>query len=350
MKINFVLSAILVILNGSQSSEAQLICYNYNETFTYISVKCDNSKQQSVEFTILDKNYIKWHNVNLKELILSSDNITSFKSGIFTQVKYVEKIHLDNNELSSIDFNEFKNNSKLTHLDMGFNKITKIHPIQVSSNIEIINLEIHNNDLTDFSELCNLKKLKVLNLSRNRRLDLSKVMFNCWSDLTHLFLTDTNLKSLNHDYRMFTGCNKLEYLNLMENELEMLCLQRFPELHGLEYFNIRNNSLTNLDVHGLKQKFQNLWRITTTGNKWSCNYQKKLTPRMNQLNLQEYPNYAPTNEKNCLESAKNDESDAIEICPEDDRLLGISFWIIFIFDCILTIIDVLVFLRYYCFE
>jgi Leucine rich repeat len=346
MKFNCVLSAILLILNGSQSSKAQLNCYNYYKNYTYSIVKCENSKQESVEFTIWDKDYIKWQNVNIKELILTSNKITSFKSGIFTQFINVEKIHLDDNELSSIDFNEFESNSKLTHFDVGFNKITKIQPIQVSSNIELTNLEIHNNDLTDISELCNLKKLKMINLSRNRRLDLSKVLFNCWSKLTHLFLTDTNLKSLNHDYRMLTGCNKLEYLNLMDNELGMLCLQRFPELPGLMFFNIRNNSLTNLDVHRLNDKFHNLTHITTTGNKWSCTYQHNLTQWMIDLSIKEYPNFNPEDEKRCSESANNDESGAVEICPEDDRLLAISFWIIFVFDCIL-VITVLVLLRYY---
>jgi Leucine-rich repeat (LRR) protein len=327
-------------------------------------VKCGNSKQEIVEFTILDKNDIKWQHVNLKELILTSNKITSFQSGIFTQVKYVEKIHLDNNELSSIDFNEFESNSKLTHLDVGFNKITKIQPIQVSSNLEIINLEIHNNDLIDISELCKLKKLKMLNLSRNRRLDYSKVMFNCWSDLTHLFLTDTNLKRLNHNYHMLTGCNKLEYLNLMDNELGMLCLQRFPELPGLQYFNIRNNSLTNLDVHGLKQTFNSLSHITTTGNKWSCNYQHNLTQWMTDLSIIEYDNNNPKDEETCLESANTDESGTVEISSKiDDDIktetkdksndnksnnpqLGIPFWIIFFLNCILCII-VLVLLKYY---
>jgi Leucine-rich repeat (LRR) protein len=307
MKFLSVLSALLVIVNVSRTSETISHCEK-----STTNLKCTNQKQQTVEFSFEGQQQFNWNDI--KDLRLTKNRITSLKKGIFTQFINVEKMHLDDNELSKIDFNEFGSNSKLTDLDVGFNNIADIQPIQQS--LGIINLEIHNNDLTDILELCNLKKLKMLNLSRNRKLDVSNVMFNCWSELTHLFLVETNLKSLNHDYHILIDCKKLEYLNLMDNELGMICLQRFPELSGLKYFNIRNNSLTNLDVHGLKQKFQNLEHITTTGNKWSCNYHQNMTNWMKQQKLQEYPNYVPAYEKNCSESANNDESGAVETCPE----------------------------------
>jgi Leucine rich repeat len=338
MKFISLLSAILVILNGPQSSE---IMGNYYEKLS--------AKSQTP---------FNWFDV--KNLRLTGQNIPSLKIVAFTELKNVEEINLDRNELSTIDFKEFESNLKLWYLNVGFNKITEIQKIVKSTNVNIINLQIYNNDLTDISELCNLRMLKVLNLSRNRRLDFSKVKFNCWSDLTELFLTETNLKILHHDYSMLTGCKNLAYLNLMENDLRMLCLQGFPELPGLTFLNVRNNSLTNLDVQGLKKQCKSLMNITTTGNKWSCDYQKNLTQLMEQFNIKETWNHDPRNEGNCLLSARNDKSGAVEICPTfDDQTtvtsnkgksnnteLVITFWILFLLACGLFI-TVLVLLRYY---
>jgi hypothetical protein len=54
---------------------------------------------------------------------------------------------------------------------------------------------------------------------------------------------------------------------MMENDLELICLgRRFPILPQLQHLNIRENSLIDLDVEGLKKKIQVLSRITTDGN------------------------------------------------------------------------------------
>jgi Leucine rich repeat len=362
MKFSSVLSALLVILNGSQSSEAIINCWEEDKINKI--VKC-NWEHQIGELNLSDQKQINWHVV--KKFKLTGNKITFFKSEFFTELKNVEKIDLYQNELSTIDFNEFESNLKLWDLNVGFNKITKIQQIAKSTNASITNLHIHNNDLSDISELCNLRKLKELNLSRNRRLDLSKVKFNCWSELTHLLLTETNLKSLNHDYRMLTGCKKLEYLNLMENDLRMLCLQRFPELPGLTFLNVRNNRLTNLDVQELKKQFKSLMKITTTGNEWSCDYQYDLTQLMEKLNMKETWNHGPPGEGNCLLSARNDKAGPVDICPTfvdqttetSDKgtdtesnntelaiVLRIQFLLLACGLCI-TILEILVLLRYY---
>jgi Leucine-rich repeat (LRR) protein len=202
---------------------------------------------------------------------LSSSRINSFEIGFFVKLKNVQRIHFINNKLTTIDFNEFAKNSKLEYLDVSKNQINEINSIKNSTVINITSLMIHDNDLTDISELCKLKKVKTLNLSGNRRLDYSKVTFSCWSELAHLYLAETNLKNINHDYRVLAGCNKLVDLDLSDNALGILCFEYFPALPKLANLNIRNNNLINLDVREMKRKFQGLLNVVIAGNKWSCN-------------------------------------------------------------------------------
>jgi Leucine-rich repeat (LRR) protein len=216
------------------------------------------------------QNAFNWSEI--RKLLITNNGIKSFKNGFFHKFNHAEEISLDDNELKLIDFNEFSENIKLVTLSVSNNQISEITPIKTATDIKIIKLEAQDNDLTDISELCKLTRLTVLHLSRNQRLDYSNVMFNCWSELTQLYLADTNLKHLNHDYRVLTGCNTLRFLNLKDNNLETLSFENFPVLSKLRYLDIENNSLIELDVQELKRSLPSLLMIVIISNKWSCDY------------------------------------------------------------------------------
>jgi Leucine-rich repeat (LRR) protein len=317
-------------------------------------IKCSNTKSVPVSDWSFVETF-KWEDI--KQIQITGNQIISFKAGIFTKFTNVETIDINGNQLKTVDFNEFASNSKLKDLNVGYNQIIKIQTIKDSAEINITNLEIHNNDLTDITELCKIRQLKKLNLSRNRRIDFSKVKFSCWSGLTHLFLTDTNLKELGHDYRMLTGCNKLEYLNLMENDLELICLgRRFPILSQLQHLNIRNNSLIDLDVEGLKRKFQVLSKITTTGNEWSCDYLiYNLKIALKKSNIEEFrDNLAILTyiEKSCIknEYISKTRYETIQKCKDIEEskssFFFVPYWIFVILECVLFMTEV-VLLKFY---
>jgi Leucine-rich repeat (LRR) protein len=291
----------------------------------------------------------------VRDLLFNKTGIKSLKRGIFTKFTNVKTINLSGNELSAMDFNEFANNGKLQNLYVSNNKITDIKPMNNSIEISITTLMIFNNNLADISELCKLKKVKKLNLSGNRKLDYSKVTFSCWSELTHLYLADTNLKHLNHDYRMLAGCNKLNGLDISFNNLEMLCFGNFPVLPKLNYLNINNNSLINLDVVELKKKCQILSSILIAGNKWSCTYYwGTLKTKLEKSGIT-----GTLKNTDCLEKSANQE---IRSCPKiernstdpepqqtkkDTKVSGIhvvTFWIFFALDCVLLIVVIILFL------
>jgi hypothetical protein len=165
-----------------------------------------------------------------------------------------------------------------------------------------------------------------------------------------LSLADTNLKNLNHDYRVLTGCNQLEYLNLMDNNLEMLCFEQFPALPRLTELNIRNNSLINLDVLELKKKFQNLSEIIMTGNDWSCNfYVEALKPHLKESRIIDKSLDGFLNEAVCLHGSVAVE---MKICPKIERNLKYNkqgedqFWIFILLNCVTFITDMILLRSY----
>jgi hypothetical protein len=110
----------------------------------------------------------------------------------------------------------------------------------------------------------------------------------------------------------------------MDNNLEILCFERFPDLHQLTKFNIRNNSLINLDVPELKKKVPSLKKIATTGNKWSCDYYElTLTIALKESNVTEISNFTPKSEKKCLtvEDMLKVAESKVKICPRMDEIV-----------------------------
>jgi Leucine-rich repeat (LRR) protein len=265
-----------------------------------VTLVCYGVQQGPVSYwSNVEKDEIQWSAI--QHLKLNWNGIESLSTGFFTNFTNLTSIDLRDNKISAFDFDEFGNNPELIELRVDNNQISEIKTIRSSTVVNITKLTMSNNDLNEISELCKVKKLVTLDLSRNRRLDFNKLEFNCWSELNLLFLAETNLKSLHHDYRMLTGCNKLTYLDLMDNNLEMLRIEKFPALPALMHLNIRNNSLVNLDVAKLKEKFQNLLTITVTGNKWSCDYYAiELKKQLTKFKIQEGQTFAHQNENLCL--------------------------------------------------
>jgi Leucine rich repeat len=272
-------------------------------------------------------------------LWFTKNKINSFKKGSFNKFINVRTIDLSENNLNIIDFNEFARNSKLQALAVNKNQISKIEPIEISTIINITSLMIHNNDLINISELCKLKKVKKLDLSRNRRLDFSSVSFNCWNELTHLYLAETNMKNLNHDYQVLAGSNKLIFLDLSDNNLDILCFQHFPVLLELTVLNIRNNSLVSLDVQELKRKFQDLWFIAMGNNDWTCDYYEgTLKKQLGESKINE-----TDNKDNCSPNPKHT---GVRSCRKIDKIdkiddmLVVSFWILCALVCVVYAFEI----------
>ncbi|GAB5555734.1 MAG: hypothetical protein Sapg2KO_53250 [Saprospiraceae bacterium] len=145
---------------------------------------------------------------NLKELIVGNNALTAISLNENTAL---EKLYLNSNQLSAI---ELSNNPALTYLSIGRNELQGID-VSANVNLQYLNLEANS--------------IKSLDVSNNPKLVELSVLVNELSSITGLEQT--------------TGLKKL---NLGWNDLESLTLN----ISSLEWINIEQNLLTNLNVNG----------------------------------------------------------------------------------------------------
>jgi Leucine-rich repeat (LRR) protein len=227
---------------------------------THLQLKSQNQLTlQNKTFSGLD---------GLVTLRLSNNSIVGLPDRVFEPLKNIEEINLSRNKLTSINLDQFANNQKLQKLHLEFNRIKVVQPIHHKGEFSIREIWINNNKLVDVSEMCKVRKLKVLTLSNNPDLNFDSFEFSCWNELTHLYLRHTNLKRMDNNYQTFAGLMKLEFLDLGGNELEWFV--KFPQLRKLTFLDISRNKLSSVNVTELKKTFERLEKVNLNDNPWIC--------------------------------------------------------------------------------
>jgi Leucine-rich repeat (LRR) protein len=255
----------------------------------------------------------------LKTLDLSNNELTVLPNNLFKPLTNIIEINLSQNQLTIVNFDEFASNQKLQKLNLQFNYIKTIQPIY-RGEFTIKKLFFYSNELTDISELCKLSKLETLELSSNQ-VNFKSFNFNCWSELTILYLMDTDLARLVNNYQILSGLTKLEKLSLRNNKLKVLCIDNFPELPELNFLSIAENELQSLDVQKLQSKFPKLTKIRLSKKYWSCDYLKSLdTGELNKSGI----TIETTGDENCDETIISNSNTNSEVCEiqKDHELSG----------------------------
>ncbi len=207
---------------------------------------------------------------NLESLSLTSIRLTgSWSFGFFQHLK---KLNLQNNQLESVDVSQ---NSKLTHLDLGENRLTQINlaplvnltelsldnnqlsAIDLSRNTQLKLLDLEDNQLQAL-QIAHLNQLIQLNASRNQltNLDYSKnvklvdlvIGWNLFDVANVSMLPELavlNLGALNLKQIDLSSNKKLVDVRLMENKLTALDVSMLPLLTNLSVY---KNQLSNVDL------------------------------------------------------------------------------------------------------
>ena len=125
------------------------------------------------------------------------------------------ELYLSSNELTDISgIKLFKN---LKELYLSNNKLTDISGVNLFKNLE--RLDISDNHITDI-KLYNLTKLKVLDISGNKIKDISFI--NNLSKLGVLYIINSELES-----------NQIQYINNLKNLKELWCGNGFKDMSVL---------------------------------------------------------------------------------------------------------------------
>ncbi|KAI4501063.1 hypothetical protein M0802_003866 [Mischocyttarus mexicanus] len=233
-----------------------------SHTFSFQSFKTNN--------TLLTREHLKGIS-NVKELILSYNNLSNISIDFFVDFSELEKLDLSHNNLTQLNdiFNATphlkyldlnKNNiysmsptlfyklEELEHLDLGYNRLRNIHGSTFNKQESLKSLSLKANGMTDVSlELFSeLKNLKTIDISYNNFVSIPQDLFLKNKHLRRiLFHNNTiDLKTV-PDY-IFANLEKLEEVNLNKVGILYLPDSLFYYSPSLKYFYFENNLLISL--------------------------------------------------------------------------------------------------------
>ena len=197
-------------------------------------------------------------------LNLSSNFITSLKSGDFAGLTALQTLNLEQNQLTELPVEIFSDLTSLTTLNLAFNQLTESTlPANIFANLTALtSLELSDNTTLEalpsgiFSGLTQLTTL-LLNDNALARLDTN--LFDDLTSLTGLSLSGNALTRLDAD--IFNNLTNLTALTLFSNALTRLDADIFSGLTQLTTLFLNDNALTDLPP----RIFSNLTNLTTLG-------------------------------------------------------------------------------------
>lgn len=209
-------------------------------------------------------------NTTVSEINLSGANLTGTLAGLdFTSVPNLTRLDLSYNKFNGTIPSDIVNLSKLIFLDLGYNSFNGTLPAELDQLKELQYMSLYNNNLngTIPYQVTNLRKVWHLDFGSNYFVnppDWSK--YSGMSSLTHLslalniftsefpsfILECRNLTFLDLSYNpislipesLYTGLQKLEYLNMSNCELEGHLSPNLSKLSGLKEIHLGVNKLT----------------------------------------------------------------------------------------------------------
>uniref|UniRef100_A0A0K0DZJ9 LRRCT domain-containing protein n=1 Tax=Strongyloides stercoralis TaxID=6248 RepID=A0A0K0DZJ9_STRER len=196
----------------------------------------------------------------LKFIDLSFNEILNVPMDSFFGSKLLEHVILSHNSISKLKASTFID-QQLSSLDVSWNMISDIEE-GVFKNNGIEYIDLSHNRLTEMptKQLENVKKsLKYLNLQYNKIEYLSKIDFDNFNNITHLYLNNNNIKSI--DENTFMSLKKLEVLDISNNPITSWSPNALSYLSSnLITLSLSNTGLFSLPKIGskVKPKFLNI--------------------------------------------------------------------------------------------
>ena len=181
----------------------------------------------------------------IMELDLKAKNISSLKSGDFSKMTALRRIHLDNNQLESLPPNVFSGLSNLKFLALSDNRLEGL-PVDVFSGLSNLQkLWMSQNRVRALPEgvFAGLPALKSLLMSNNRLESLTSDLFSDLPVLETLRVAGNPMTSL--PANVFSGLTELKYL-ILGDQLESLPVEIFSDLRSLKSVWLTSNRLESL--------------------------------------------------------------------------------------------------------
>ncbi|RUS72983.1 hypothetical protein EGW08_019255 [Elysia chlorotica] len=155
-----------------------------------------------------------------------NDASGQISSNMLRALSRVKEIHLNHNKINSLPLQAFAGCSQLKYLDLSQNRIGLVEESMFSGATDLEEINLSFNNLNDVNRVfTNLKKLKVLNLSRNRLLAIQPHQFPVHIltiDLSNnriASISDSSFKSLTRIKTVDLSANNLTRIDRQDMEI-----------------------------------------------------------------------------------------------------------------------------------
>lgn len=209
-------------------------------------------------------------------LDLSGNNVGLIGVTELHRFKKLNRLRLDNTNLTFTNSDPFEKCEKLISLDLSHNDLENVDFSILKPTLKRIErLAVADCHIPDLSKLIQYlgKSLEQLDLSGNNLENLIADSFKDLPNLWYLSLGNGNLSKLSAD--IFQHQPGLRFLNISNNLLSQKSLDLQPIAHQLEVLHVSSNDLTEIADFNRKN-FPKIRHIGISNNKCSCAYLKQL--------------------------------------------------------------------------
>lgn len=222
-------------------------------------LRLNNNELTTLDYDIYKgiSNYVFDELKALKRLYLDSNKLTKIEPNLFNGLSSLEILYLGNNQLARIDDDSFNGLSNLKELYLGNNRLKTIDGSPFNGLLNLRKLELHNNRLSEIGSEAfkGLSNLEELHIHYNKLKKITGDVFEGIPNLKNLYLNDNYLTEINGD--VFRKIPNLLTLNLNDNCLTSIDSSFFEALKNLVWLRLQHNKLSALpdSIQNLNQPF-----------------------------------------------------------------------------------------------
>ncbi|BET01333.1 unnamed protein product [Nesidiocoris tenuis] len=188
-------------------------------------------------------------NVGLEELDVSVNEIAIIPDNAFTSLRSLQKIHLQENAISSMADRAFVGLVSLQNLNASSNQLVALPPELFQSTRNLREIYLNNNSISVLAPglLEGLDQLLVVDLSFNQ-LTSSVVNRDTFSGLVRLVVLNLGHNQITRiDSHVFQDLYSLQILNLEHNQIESIADNAFVTLSNLHALTLSYNRITTIE-------------------------------------------------------------------------------------------------------
>lgn len=195
----------------------------------------------------------------LEDLYLQNNSISVLPPGLFHGLRRLGELDLSHNEITShwVGPETFSDLTSLRHLDLSYNKMSRIDAGTFKSLTSLNVLQLHHNEIESIAEdaFASLFDLQTLVLSHNHLTRLDSLPFSGLKSLNSLAIDNNRLESL-HD-NLFGNVTSLFELNLAGNKLRLVpgSIEKLNNLRSLDLSYNLITDISNTSYQGIEQLY-----------------------------------------------------------------------------------------------